>query len=155
MVKETVKEKKRKIKSRKLPPGVDQDDYGYYMMAPTGDDTDALKRIEVVFHPNPDEGRAIANRRDAYYWDEENGIMMYRGIKAIIPGAGPEPIIRPDGLYTMNYPGYQPHRPRRVVGMQKTGKTKYLVPYAKDEEEGRVGSPPPPLEQFTEEDEDE
>lgn len=115
------KEKKRKG-SYQLPPGVKQDEYGYFTMVPSGktlpDGTSMIKRMEVIIDVDPERGREIANKRDAFYWDPESRYMLYRGVKVI--GCGPEPP-RPEGLYTMTYPGFRPAHERRIRQRETSG----------------------------------
>jgi len=142
--KKSVKEKKRpktkthdKGEASRLPPGVKRDDYGLYIMVPrpphdeNGNATQE-KRMEVIMNPDPNLGRAIANRANAFYWDEALRIFLYRGLKVI--GGGPE-LPKPDNLYTMTYPGYRPARtpPPTMEGGTGPGKVEQQYPYAKDE----------------------
>lgn len=135
------KPKRKRVASR-LPPGVTQDEYGYFIMVPSGHHDEkgesiGQKRMEVIIHADPNLGRAIANRRDCYYWDEELGGFLYRGLKWIgkspYEGRGPEPPRSPE-LYTMKYPGYSPVRRRRMAEEGTgPGRVEMEIPFGDDD----------------------
>ena len=138
VTKKSTKDKTKKVRGEasRLPPGVKRDEFGLYIMVPrpphdeNGNATQE-KRMEVIMNPDPNLGRAIANRRDAFYWDEALSIFLYRGLKVI--GGGPE-LPKPENLYTMSYPGYRPVRrptPTREGGTGP-GKIQQSYPFEKE-----------------------
>lgn len=108
----TSKTKRNRGKVQRLPKGVKEDEFGYYMMRPsTRRGGEANIKVEVIMDENGDRGRARANQLDCIYYVAESQQFLYRGVKLITPGMGPCPPKPPD-LYTNSYPGWDPSKTR-------------------------------------------
>ena len=108
-LKEKTKVKKGKI--QRLPLGVKEDEFGYYIERVSPRDGHTEIKMEVIFDEDGDRGRARANQNDSIYFDANSGHMLYRGVKVVTQAMGPRPPY-PETMYTEDYPGWNPSKSR-------------------------------------------
>ena len=161
-VEEKPKSKIDKGKIQRLPLGVKEDDYGYYVERVSPRNGKTQIKMEVIFDEDGARGRARANQQDCIYYDEPSGHFLYRGVKLVTPGMGPRPPV-PDGLYTESYPGWDPTKQRgrplagKTAGSTGHGTRTDLMPVeASDKEERsreeKIASAAMPVERKEDED---